>query len=263
MMPRIWPCVVFIHIESMKQIHRAEHCFASLHIYTNINQFHGEEKCLAASKKSFSRSFIFSGADWTKEWNLWDFYSKGYRKEKIHIHHNLNAPSKMNPKFRVSLPECWLLLVARRCFQSDEKRNPKNPMMKLLSTWSLVKDTHRLFFEYSTSQRLFILINPTLLLQTYGNTKRSRRSFFEPKKKLLFLHFNPIKILVNHWDIKTNLKIQSALMISFDSTLITNISHTSSNICLSVAFDNFTDFFFYSSFTSRPRSNRWQTISYS
>ena len=64
------------------------------------------------------------------------------------------------------------------------------------------------------------------------------------KKTLLFLHFNPIKILVNHWDIKTNLKIQSALIISFDSTLITNISHTSSNICLSVAFDNFTDFFF-------------------
>lgn len=143
--------------------------------------------------------------------------------------------------------------------ETDEKNSQKNPMMKLLSI--LIPWTPAILWRSpGIFKRLFLyLINPTLLLPTYSkHTKKTAPCFFT---------FNPIKILVNHWD-DTQKRIlrfnheKIRFNDPFDSTLITDISHRFPIfVCRCLLY-----YFFFSRFSQTfffmPRP-RWQIISYS
>lgn len=81
--------------------------------------------------------------------------------------------------------------------------------------------------ENSTSQHtLMSQIRHFLLSNYYGNIRRSSRLLFH---SFFVVLSNPIKMLEEHWDMKDfqETLTKSSLIKSFDSTLITDISHYS------------------------------------
>lgn len=95
--------------------------------------------------------------------------------------------------------------------------HPYTILIKHQKRYSCKVSTEKYKFHFATH---FNEINPTFFIIKL--CERSRLLLLSA----FVVRSNPIKMLQNHWDIKTSsAKIQSSSIMSFDSTLIGNISH--------------------------------------